>query len=173
MLTSISVFLVSIALIFVLRPSQVFGILVQQYSQSNPNIGAPMIRIDTTDATPIYRQVIDQVKMLVITGQLRPGDQLESVSQLSARLKVNPMTVSKAFSALVSEGVAERRRGVGIFVAAMDSKQADIDRRRVLSHGLSEAAALVVRMGVDPDKAVELFRQHIRDFENKQRSPQE
>jgi len=129
-----------------------------------------MIRIDTTDAAPIYRQVIDQVKMLVVTGQLKPGDQLESVSQLSARLKVNPMTISKAFSALVSEGVAERRRGVGIFVAKIDANQADKDRRQALSHGLTEAAALVVRMGVDPDQAVELFRRHISDFENKQRS---
>ena len=130
-----------------------------------------MIRIDPTDAAPIYRQVMDQVKMLVVTGQLKPGDQLESVSQLSARLKVNPMTVSKAFSALVAEGVAERRRGVGIFVAEMDARQADEDRRQALSHGLTEAAALVVRMKVDPDEAVELFRNHIEDFANKLRSP--
>ncbi len=129
-----------------------------------------MIRIDTNDAAPIYRQVMDQVKMLVVTGQLKPGDQLESVSQLSARLKVNPMTVSKAFSALVAEGVAERRRGVGIFVAEMDADQADKDRRQAPSHGLTEAAALVVRMGVDPDEAVKLFRKHINDFEKKQRS---
>ena len=139
----------------------------------NLSDGAAMIRIDTTDAAPIYRQVIDQVKMLVVTGQLKPGDQLESVSHLSARLKVNPMTVSKAFAALVAEGVAERRRGVGIFVAQIDPEQADEDRRQALSHGLSEAAALVVRMAVDPDEAVELFRQHICDFESKQRRPQE
>ncbi len=131
-----------------------------------------MIRIDPTDALPIYRQVINQVKLLVVTRQLKPGDKLESVSQLSARLKVNPMTISKAFSALVTEGVAERRRGLGVFVAALDPGQADEDRNKALAQGLSEAAALVVRMGVDSEEAIKLFRQHIRDFENKKRSPQ-
>lgn len=130
-----------------------------------------MIRIDTNDGTPIYRQVIDQVKMLVVTGQLQPGDQLESVSQLSARLKVNPMTVSKAFSVLVTEGVAERRRGVGIFVAEVEATLAQQNRHEALHDGLTQAAALVVRMGVAPDEAVELFRKHINDFEKKQRSP--
>ncbi len=130
-----------------------------------------MIRIDPSDATPIYRQVIDQVRMLVVTGQLKPGDRLESVSQLSARLKVNPMTISKAFSALVTDGVVRRQRGVGIFVAETDPQQADQDRREALAKGLSDAAALVVRMQVDTEEAIKLFREHIKEFEDKQRSP--
>lgn len=129
-----------------------------------------MIRIDPTEGTPIYRQVIDQVKMLVVTGQLKTGAQLESVSQLSARLKVNPMTISKAYSALVTGGIAERKRGVGIFIAEVEAGQAEKDRSEALSLGLSEAAALVVRMGVDPEEAVKLFRNHIIDFDSKQRS---
>ena len=129
-----------------------------------------MIRIDPTDGTPIYRQVIDQVKLLVVTGQMSPGDQLESVSQLSSRLKVNPMTISKAYSALVADSIAVRKRGVGIFVAEIDAGQADKNRSQALSHELAEAAALVVRMGVDSEQAVELFRKHILDIEGKQRS---
>lgn len=126
-----------------------------------------MIRINPNDGTPIYRQVIDQVKMMVVTGQLQPGQQLESVASLAARLKINPMTISKAFSALVNEGVVERRRGVGIFVMEVNALQAEQDRRRVLKEALDEAAALVVRMGLEADQAVELFRNHIREFENK------
>lgn len=129
-----------------------------------------MIRIDPNDGAPIYRQVIDQVKMLVVTGQLQPGDQLESVSQLAARLKVNPMTISKAFGVLVQEGVADRRRGVGLFVCDVEKKQADQARDEVLTQALDQAAGLVVQIDVAEEDAVELFRQHIKRYKKKLRS---
>lgn len=129
-----------------------------------------MITINPNSPTPIYRQIIDQVKMQVITGQLAPGDRLESVSSLAARLKVNPMTISKAFSALVDEGIARRRRGVGIFIAPRDPEQVDKDRQRVLTEALSRAAALVVRLGIAPRRALDLFQHQIDNVAAKNRS---
>ncbi len=64
-----------------------------------------------------------------MTGQLQPGDQLESVKSLSQRVKVNPMTISKAYGMLVQEGVAERRRGVGMFISAVESQTAEKDQQ--------------------------------------------
>ena len=124
-----------------------------------------MIRINPSDATPIYRQVIDQVKLMVMAGQYTPGDQLESVSALSSRLKVNPMTISKAYGALVTEGVAERRKGVGIFVAAISEKKADRERQQLLDTSLKEAAGLVVQLDVPRKEAVKILNQHIDRFE--------
>ena len=92
-----------------------------------------MIQIDPKDGVPIYRQVMDQIKLQVMTGKLMPGQQLESVSSLSGRLKVNPMTISKAYGFLVEEGVVDRRKGVGIFVAEVDQTAADENRRQLLS----------------------------------------
>lgn len=129
-----------------------------------------MIRIDTTDGTPIYRQIIEQVKLMVMSGQQRPGDQLESVSSLAARLKVNPMTISKAYGVLVSEGVAERRKGVGIFVAAVSQKKVAGARQKVLNESLREAAGLVVQLDVPRQEAVDLFNQHIDHFAHKKGS---
>jgi len=123
-----------------------------------------MIRIDPRDGTPIYRQVIDQVKLMVMSGRFVPGDQLESVSSLSARLKVNPMTISKAYGMLVNEGVAKRRKGVGIFVAAISEKEADKERQKLLNTSLMEAAVLVVQLDVPRQRALELFSQHIDQF---------
>ncbi len=129
-----------------------------------------MIRIDPRDGTPIYRQVIDQVKLMVMSGQYAPGDQLESVSSLSARLKVNPMTISKAYGMLVVDGVAERRKGVGIFVATISEKKADRDRQRLLDASLKEAAGLVVRLDVPRREAVDLFNHHLDQFSSKKGS---
>jgi len=129
-----------------------------------------MIRIDPRDGTPIYRQVIDQVKLMVMTGQYEPGDQLESVSNLAARLKVNPMTISKAYGLLVGDGVAERRKGVGIFVTAISEKKADRERQQLLNASLKEAAGLVVQLNVPRPEAVAQFNAHMDNFEKKKGS---
>nr|MEE4268105.1 GntR family transcriptional regulator [Candidatus Krumholzibacteria bacterium] len=120
-----------------------------------------MIHIDPKDGVPIYRQVMDQIKLQVTTGQLVPGQQLESVANLSQRLKVNPMTISKAYGFLVEEGLVERRRGVGIFVAQLDNQQTEKNRHQVLSEALGDAAALTVQMGVPHQQALQIFKEHL------------
>lgn len=72
----------------------------------NPNAGAP-----------IYRQLVDQIKRMVAGGQLRPGDQLPSVRELALAHAVNPMTISKAYSLLETEGILLRQRGKPMEVA--------------------------------------------------------
>lgn len=126
-----------------------------------------MIQIDPKDGVPIYRQVMDQIKLLVMSGQLVPGQQLESVSNLSKRLKVNPMTISKAYGFLVEEELLERRKGVGIFVAQGNPKQADKQRHQILSDALSDAAALAVQLDILPEEASRIFASHLKDFRSK------
>ena len=126
-----------------------------------------MIQIDPKDGVPIYRQVMDQIKLLVMTGKLVPGQQLESVSSLSGRLKVNPMTISKAYGFLVEEGVVDRRKGVGIFVAEVDQAAADENRRFLLSETLREAAGLAVQMEVSAEDTLEILRCHLDAFGKK------
>jgi GntR family transcriptional regulator len=126
-----------------------------------------MIHIDPRNGIPIYRQVMEQIRLQITAGQLAPGDQLESVSSLSARLKVNPMTISKAFGFLVEEGVVERRKGVGIFVAEVDREAAESRRLKVLSDALHHAAGLAVQLNVPVARAVDILRQHMNDFAKK------
>lgn len=81
-------------------------------------------RIAAGSATPIYRQIVDQVRRGVAVGALAPGDQLPSVRALAEQLVVNPNTVAKAYSELSGDGLVESRPGRGNFVA---------DRRQVFS----------------------------------------
>jgi GntR family transcriptional regulator len=129
-----------------------------------------MIHIDPRDGVPIYRQVMDQIKLQITAGQLAAGEQLESVSSLSSRLKVNPMTISKAYGFLVEEGVVERRKGVGIFVAEVKQDKIDRDRQRVLGEALRDAAGLAVQLGMEQDEAVQIFRRHLEEFQGKKGS---
>ena len=76
-----------------------------------------LFSINTGLGIPIYQQLIDQIKQAIRMKLLSPGDQLPSVRTLASSLKINPMTISKAFAQLEVEGVLERKRGVGMLVA--------------------------------------------------------
>ena len=74
------------------------------------------IVINTGSATPIYKQITDQVRLAVATGKLAVGDQLSSVRALAEELVVNPNTVARAYTDLAREGLIESRAGRGVFV---------------------------------------------------------
>ena len=71
---------------------------------------ASMFSIATGSADPIYRQLVEQVRRLVVSGQLAPGDEMPSVREIAQALALNPMTVSKAYGLLEMDGVLARRR---------------------------------------------------------------
>jgi GntR family transcriptional regulator len=72
--------------------------------------------ISTGSATPIYRQITDQVRLAVAQGKLQVEEQLPSVRALAEELVVNPNTVARAYSDLAREGIIESRAGRGVFV---------------------------------------------------------
>ncbi|MBU8871663.1 MAG: GntR family transcriptional regulator [Gemmatimonadales bacterium] len=126
-----------------------------------------MIHIDPNNRMPIYRQIIQQIKLQIMSGRLQPGQQLESVSNLSSRLAINPMTVSKAYGFLVDQEMVERRRGVGIFVAKVSTKNIDQERHLILSDARRSAAGLALQLAVPPQDASKLLNQHLEDLQNK------
>jgi len=79
--------------------------------------------LNPQSGTPIYRQLIDQVRRMVASGQLAAGAALPSVRELAIEHAINPMTISKAYSLLESEGVLERQRGKPMTVAAQERVQ--------------------------------------------------
>lgn len=77
-----------------------------------------MFALNPSSAIPIYRQIIDQTRELVASGELAVGDKLPSIRAIASDLGINPMTVSKAYSMLDQSGIVSRCRGVGMVVAA-------------------------------------------------------
>lgn len=118
-------------------------------------------------ATPIYRQVVEQVQRLVAGGQLKPGDDLPSVRAVAERHAINPMTVSKAYSLLEAEGLLARRRGVGMVVAE-GVRPAGDDRMALLQPALLALARQARQLGITPDEALDALAQafHSNDQDN-------
>jgi len=73
----------------------------------NPNAGEP-----------IYRQLVEQIRRLIAGGQLQAGTEMPSVRELATSHAINPMTISKAYSLLETEGLLERQRGKPMVVAS-------------------------------------------------------
>lgn len=90
------------------------------------------ITINLTDGVPIYRQIVNQVKYLVASGLLSPGEELPPIRTLALQLKVTPNTIVKAYDELESSGVVHKRRGSGTFVSEGRPQLALRERRRII-----------------------------------------
>ena len=85
-----------------------------------------MLHLDYRDARPIYEQVKDGLRKLVVTGAIREGEKLPSVRALAGSLAINPNTIQKAYEALEAEGYVYSVPGKGSFAAP----HAGVDTRR-------------------------------------------
>jgi GntR family transcriptional regulator len=115
--------------------------------------------LNPQSGTPIYRQLIDQVRRLVASGQLAAGAALPSVRELAIEHAVNPMTISKAYSLLETEGVLERQRGKPMTVAARD--RAQVSRAQRLQQLESQLDHLVLsarQLGLTPEDLAKAIR---------------
>ena len=74
------------------------------------------ITLDYHSSEPLCRQVVLQIKRLIVIGTLKPGDKLPSVRQLAKELQINPTTISRIFAQLAKEGVVVQKPGLGVFV---------------------------------------------------------
>ncbi len=113
--------------------------------------------IDPSLPVPIYRQIVEQARRQIAGGVWRAGDELPSVRALAAEHAINPMTVSKAYSLLEGEGLLERRRGMGMAVAAVKPVARNSQRLALLEPALQAAAAQAAQLGLGAAEALKLF----------------
>lgn len=95
------------------------------------------VEIATGGAVPIYRQIVDQVRLAVATGALAAGEPMPSVRSLAERLAINPNTVARAYADLARDGVLDAQQGRGVFVANKKRQvYSRAERRRRLQQAL-------------------------------------
>ena len=88
---------------------------------------------------------------------------------MAAKLKVNPMTVSKAYAFLEVEGLVKRKRGIGLFVAKVRKGQKDQIKGQLLNNILNKAAITAVQMEISEDEAIEIFKTRYKEYYSKSR----
>ncbi len=126
-----------------------------------------LLEIDHHSGVPIYRQVIEQIRQEIIAGLLHADEQLPSVRDIALELRVNPMTVSKAYSLLEMDGLLERRRGVGLFVKKLRHSEKEQSKYEMLSKILKRAAVRAVQFDISEEQMHELLSKQYRQYHSK------
>ena len=111
------------------------------------------------DGVPIYLQIVNQVKYLVASGRLAPGEELPPIRDLAKQLTVNPNTVARAYQTLQREGVVTNRRTAGTYVSDAGSPLARRERLKILTERADTLLAEARQMNVGLDEIIDLLRQ--------------
>ena len=109
-----------------------------------------MISLNYRDARPIYEQVKDGLRHLVVTGALQAGDKLPSVRALASSLAINPNTIQRAYESLEHEGYLYTVTGKGSFAAPQEG--VDRARREALLVQFDGAAAELLFLGMTAEE---------------------
>lgn len=116
-----------------------------------------MISLNYRDSRPIYEQIRDGLKKLMLTGALKAGEKLPSVRALATQLSINPNTIQRAYNQLESEGYIYSVPGKGSFASGDFS--AGQSRRLELEKQLREIAAELRYLGVSGEELLALVRE--------------
>lgn len=116
------------------------------------------IVIRNTGDTPIYEQIVTQIKQAIVTGELSEGEALPSMRMLAKELKISLITTKRAYEELEREGFIVTMTGRGSFVAAKNLELLQEEQRRRVEAYLTQAVEAARTAGVGCEELCELLR---------------
>lgn len=121
--------------------------------------------LDPKDGSPFYRQIIDQIKFGIASGQLKVGEQLPTVRALAVELKVNLNTVAKAYKELEIQRILETQQGTGTFVNSTDIQLSEKDKQKKLHDICKEFLTIAYAYGFSIENVITELQNN--NFNNK------
>ena len=110
--------------------------------------------LDYSSGIPIYRQIIDQIRFGIASGQLKLGEQLPTVRALAVELKVNLNTVSKAYKELEIKNILETQQGTGTFISKTDHVVPEKEREDKLKEIYTQFSSVVLSYGFSLNEVI-------------------
>jgi GntR family transcriptional regulator len=112
------------------------------------------------EGTPLFAQVAERLAADIADGGLAEGERVPSTNELAAFYRINPATAAKGISILTDEGLLDKRRGIGMFVAA-GARATLLARRRAgfTERYVEPLLAEAARLGIDSDELIALIRE--------------
>lgn len=117
------------------------------------------VGISYNNPVPLYKQIVDQIREKVLSGELAPGESLPSIRQLAEQVGTSVITTKRAYSELEAEGIIVTRAGLGSFVADLDAERVKAIRVRSLRERLSDIVADARGSGVTDEELLRLVRE--------------
>lgn len=116
------------------------------------------LHISTKDAVPIYQQIVTQIKHMVASGRLRPGNEVPPIRVLAEQLIINPNTVARAYRELEAAGILVSRRGSGTRVSEKGSPLGYAERLRALTERVEGLLVEADHLDFTVEDVIELIR---------------
>lgn len=113
--------------------------------------------INNSSMVPIYEQLVDQIKLLIRSGELRENDILPSVRALSKELKISALTVKKSYDTLESEGFTVTVHGKGTYVKAGNTDLLLEEQKKEVETDFEQAILKGRRYGISDEDLKNLF----------------
>jgi GntR family transcriptional regulator len=111
-------------------------------------------KLDPKSGVPFYRQIIDQIRYGVASGELKVGEQLPTVRALAVQLKVNLNTVSKAYRELEIQSVLETQQGTGTFIDSIRVQISTQERQNKIANICSEFLSIASSYGFSIEEMI-------------------
>jgi GntR family transcriptional regulator len=122
------------------------------------------IHLDFRSGTPIYTQIVEQVKQQVVSGELKPGDQLPTVRALALELRVNFNTVARAYRLLDEAGIISTQQGRGTYILDVPSpERTDRLRQQALESLTRNYLNEAHRLGCSPEEISKTLKEQLED----------
>lgn len=122
------------------------------------------IIINSSSMVPIYEQIMDQIKAMIIAGNLKENDILPSVRTLAKEQKISALTVKKAYDNLEQEGYTVTVHGKGTYVAAANTERIKEDQRREVETDMEGAILKGRRCGLSDEEIRQIFDMIMEDI---------
>jgi GntR family transcriptional regulator len=116
------------------------------------------IHITSDDGVPIYIQIVNQVKHLVASGRLTPGDEMPPIRVLAEQLVVNPNTVARAYLELERGGIVTKRHGAGTYVSEERSPIGPREKLKILTSRVDSLLTEARHLNVELADIIKLIR---------------
>ena len=117
------------------------------------------LHISPHEGVPIYLQIVNQVKYLVASGRLAPGEELPPIRTLAQQLLINPNTVARAYRELETAGVVTKRRTAGTYVSESASPLARRQRLKIITERVDALLAEARQMNIDTDALLDVIQE--------------
>jgi GntR family transcriptional regulator len=129
-----------------------------------------IFEISFKSGTPVYLQIVDQIKAAAASGAIKAGDALPSIRPLAEELRLNRNTVAKAYSELESLGIIETLPGRGCFLKENHSALRKEVRRKLLTEEIDRVVVQAHHLQVPRDEFLELIHERIAALDDRRRA---
>jgi len=126
-----------------------------------------LLQIDFKSGTPVYLQLVDQVRHAAASGSLRAGEPLPSIRPLAEELRVNRNTIAKAYAELESQGIIESIPGKGCFLKEVSSPLTKTARNDLVIQEIDRAIVAAHHLQIGDDDLLALVKKRLEDFDRR------